>query len=286
MKQCLLYTNYTVNPPNFSDVNCNSREIMSAPLVVNCANCTNTDQVQAVNYNETGRLDYYFLYLLSPNLVVEAMNQRQVMCEGDLVVIPPKTGYKMYATKGDCIYYLCVHFTGYDAEKKLKEYGIEQFPSLNRLSSKNTLQAKFKRLFDAFAINDEYQEKELANLLERIFIETARAIKLEKGNKGAILSKSIRYINEYYTTQIKIPDLAKMENMCVTAYNLEFKKEMGMPPTKYIIKLRMTHAIELLETTNLSIKEISLTCGYTDVNFFSRVFKSYTGYPPNAYRIK
>ena len=286
MKQCLLNTNFLAGPPNYSDVNCNSREITSAPLVVNCANCTNTTHMQALNYNETGRLDYYFLYLLSTNLVVEAQNQKQTLQEGDLVVIPPKTGYKMYATKGDIIYYLCVHFTGYDAEKKLKEYEIEQFPSINRLSSKNTLQAKFKRLFDAFAINDEYQERELANLLERIFIETARAIKLEKRNEGAVLSKSIRYINEYYTTKISIPDLAKMENMCVTAYNLEFKKEMGMPPTKYIIKLRMTHAIELLETTNLTIKEISLTCGYTDVNFFSRVFKSYTGYPPNAYRKK
>ena len=75
-----------------------------------------------------------------------------------------------------------------------------------------------------------------------------------------------------------------MENMSMTAYNKEFKEQMGMAPTKYIIKLKMDLAKELLETTTLSIKEISLMCGYTDFNFFSRSFKENTGVSPTEYR--
>jgi AraC-like DNA-binding protein len=282
MKECLLYTNAPVNKPSFSDVNCNSREILDKPLIVNCAGCTNTD-IWCINYNKTGRLDYYFLYLISSDFLVENPSGSKMMHEGELVVLPPKMWYKMTPDKEKTIYYLCVHITGYDVENMLKEYGIEIFPKINKLSREHNLEARFKRLFDAFAKNDEYRDRELAILAERIFIEAGRAIKLHKEDRIA-LSKSIRHINEYYSSGIRITELAKMENMSMTAYNKEFKEQMGMAPTKYIIKLRMDLAKELLETTTLSIKEISLMCGYTDFNFFSRAFKENTGVSPTEYR--
>ena len=75
-----------------------------------------------------------------------------------------------------------------------------------------------------------------------------------------------------------------MENMCVTAYNQHFKKCVGTPPTKYIIKLRLQHAIDLLLNSELSIQEVSLRCGYSDYNFFTKVFKNEFGVPPTKYR--
>ena len=98
------------------------------------------------------------------------------------------------------------------------------------------------------------------------------------------LAKSVRFINENYPSKISIPDLAKLENMCMTSYNLLFKEQLGMSPTKYIIKLRIEHARELLESTNLPIQEIGIACGYPDINFFSRVFKKYVGTSPSSYR--
>ena len=284
MKECLLYTNFQNRPPNFADVNCNSREILDKPLIVNCANCTNTD-IWCINHNKTGRLDYYFLYLISSDFVIETPDGKGKMYEGDVVVIPAKRSYTITPIKGKPIYYLCVHFTGYEAESKLKEYGIELFPKINKLSSNHHLQSRFKKLFEAFAKNDEFRDRELSNLLERIFIETARAIKSRESDEIK-LSRSIRYINEYYTTKISIPHLAKLENMSMTAYNREFKRQMGIPPMKYIITQRIHLAKELLETTNLSITEISLTCGYDDINFFSRVFKENVRLSPTAYKRK
>jgi AraC-like DNA-binding protein len=77
-----------------------------------------------------------------------------------------------------------------------------------------------------------------------------------------------------------------MENMSVTSYNREFKRQLNTSPTKYIIGKRIQLAKELLETTNLSITEISLTCGYNDINFFSRVFKETSGCSPTSYKQK
>ena len=126
-------------------------------------------------------------------------------------------------------------------------------------------------------------ERDLSASFERLLIEVARAIKTNEKPKIS-LSKSISYINHNYNTQIKIPDLAKMDGLSMTQYNLNFKKQMGISPTKYIIALRMNTAKELIEASNLSLNQIGSMCGYDDYNFFAKVFKQYTGVSPKKYR--
>ena len=251
-----------------------------APLLVNCASCCNT-HVQHTNINKIGRLDYYLIYLISGKLDVATPLGQEIVNEGEMIVIPPKQGYKIECT-GETIYFLCAHFTGTQVEKTLSENGILNFPSKNRLSLNNHLPQRFKTLFEAFAKDDEFKSRELVCLLERLLIEAGRAKKRFHGEAG--LSKSIRYINENYTEEIKIPELAQMEAMCLTAYNKRFKAQTGMTPSKYIIALRMQMATELLETSSLSIKEISAMCGYNNFNFFARLFKKYTGLAPTEYK--
>lgn len=83
MKECLLYTSSLDGSQSTANVNCNSREILDKPLIVNCANCTNTN-TWCINNNRTGRLDYYFLYLISSDFLVETPDGRKMMYEGIL----------------------------------------------------------------------------------------------------------------------------------------------------------------------------------------------------------
>ncbi len=279
MKNCL-YSKNTHRTIMSTEVNYNSVESHEAPLIVNVASCVNTD-IEAVCYNKIGRLDYYLIYLIEGKLVVETDGGCGEVNEGELFVIPPRRAYR-YESFGEHIYFLCVHFTGSEALSKLEEYDIPLFPKVCSLSPNNHLQKRFMSLFDAFAKKDSFFERELAILLERILIEASRAIK-EKSN-GTLLSKSIRFINEHYADQIKIPDLARMEGMCMTLYNKLFKRQMGVAPTKYIMNLRIQHAIELLDTSDIPINEIGTICGYNNFNFFSRIFKACVGKSPSEYR--
>jgi len=52
-----------------------------------------------------------------------------------------------------------------------------------------------------------------------------------------------------------------------------FNDEMGYKLKEYIIAHRMTNAMDILRTTTLSIKEVSTACGFSDPNYFSRLFK-------------
>lgn len=63
-----------------------------------------------------------------------------------------------------------------------------------------------------------------------------------------------------------------------------FKNEVGLSPVKFIKQLRMERAKLLLETTDLSIKEIIAAVGFTDESHFRRDFKNRFGLSPAQYR--
>lgn len=55
-------------------------------------------------------------------------------------------------------------------------------------------------------------------------------------------------------------------------------------PTIYIRKARLHHAMELLRTTDRNISQVAYDVGFTDPNYFSRVFSEEFGMPPSGVR--
>lgn len=269
---------------NVSILNFGSREELSSPLVVNCAGFVDANY-NHTNTNPSGRLDFYLIYLVSGKIEFLGADTVTPLTEGDLIIYPPKTPYKYRCiASNENVRFFWVHFTGSDAEKILKKYGLCLFPHVHKISINNHIDARFKSLFDGFAINDSFRESDLASLLDRLLIEIGRVLSTEGTGNGR-LHKSVRYLNENFSESIKIPELAKMENMCMTTFNLHFKKYVGVTPTKYIIKLRMQLAVDLLLNSDLTIQEIASRCGYNDYNFFTKIFKNELGMPPTKYRI-
>ena len=280
MKEVYHYLNLNLHTKG--DLDKDNRESKSQALLVNCAGSINTYR-RHKSENAKGRVDYYLMYVTAGNHLFGNGQETVRLFPGDVIVLPPHTPYIQQLDNDDGLNYLWLHFTGSNVYGILNEYGIKLFPSVNKTNPTNHLQTRFQRLFDCFIKNDRFREKDLSASLEKLLIEVARAI--ENNEKPRVsLSKSINYLNNYYNTQIKIPDLAKMDGHSVTRYNLHFKEQMGMPPTKYIIKLRMNMATELIENSDLPINQIGEMCGYEDYNFFAKVFKAYTGLSPKKYK--
>lgn len=95
---------------------------------------------------------------------------------------------------------------------------------------------------------------------------------------------SIRYISEHYDLPITVDQLAKIESYNATYYNDWFKQQTGFSPSLYLRCTRITHAKELLETTNFSVMEIAVMVGYSSNSTFTRAFHNITGMTPKAYR--
>ncbi len=283
MKSFSHYLNPVNEKYDCQDLNFDSREDNVSSLLVNCAGYVTADYSHT-NNNPNGRLDYYLIYLVSGEIEFIDGDKITSISQGNLIIYPPKTPYKYrcIATKQNVTFYW-VHFTGKDVLTLLEKYKLSLFPKIHKINVSNRIDARFKSLFDAFALKDGFRDDDLAALCQRVLIEIGRVVSIEGTGSGR-LHKSVRYLNENFTEAIKIGELAKMENMCMTTFNLHFKKYVGTTPTKYIIKLRMQQAVDLLLNSELSIQEIASRCGYNDYNFFTKVFKGEFGVAPSKYR--
>ena len=78
--------------------------------------------------------------------------------------------------------------------------------------------------------------------------------------------------------------LADKLNTSVSTLNRRLKNMSGLTATTYIRNRRILMAKRLLETTDQTVSEIEVQCGFNTSGHFSRVFKAETGISPLDYR--
>ena len=99
------------------------------------------------------------------------------------------------------------------------------------------------------------------------------------------ISQVVRYMEEHFNDpEISITALADSLELSTTRFSLSFKEKTGMSPLEYLTLLRVEHAKELLEFSDLTIRDISTQVGYYDSGSFIRRFKQVTGETPLQYR--
>ena len=95
----------------------------------------------------------------------------------------------------------------------------------------------------------------------------------------------ISYINEHYTDNtLCLNDIAASANVSPAYLSALFKKNQGISISDFITSQRISAAARYLSATSMSLKEISLKCGYANQYYFSTSFKKKMGITPSAYR--
>jgi YesN/AraC family two-component response regulator len=95
----------------------------------------------------------------------------------------------------------------------------------------------------------------------------------------------LEYIDANYEKSLNLQDYADYIHMSPGYITRLFNKYLGMGFKEWINEVRIRKAMELLETTDLSIKSISDKVGYNNLNYFYRKFNSITGTTPKSYRL-
>lgn len=93
----------------------------------------------------------------------------------------------------------------------------------------------------------------------------------------------IKYMTMHFTDNIQIKDLAERENISVSYLVRIFKKITNQTPINYLNSIRMNKARQLL-ADGCTVTETAELVGFSDVYYFSRVFKQYIGMTPTSYR--
>ncbi|MCF7942118.1 MAG: AraC family transcriptional regulator [Spirochaetia bacterium] len=88
---------------------------------------------------------------------------------------------------------------------------------------------------------------------------------------------------ENLTGTIEIEEIADDLGISTSHLSNIFKSYTGMTPYQYYLHMKINKAKELLETGELSIKEIAFELSFESQYYFSRLFKKKTGYPPSLW---
>lgn len=94
----------------------------------------------------------------------------------------------------------------------------------------------------------------------------------------------LEYMDEHYSENISLNQLANLANMSNQHFCRIFKSITGKRPVDYMNYLRINKAVTLLSTSNFNISEIAMAVGFDDSNYFSRLFKKYQKASPSAMR--
>ncbi len=112
------------------------------------------------------------------------------------------------------------------------------------------------------------------NLVEKNLVKT-------KSRIGFVVD----YIKKNLHQKLSIDAIAKMAYVSKSNFFKMFKEELGISPNEFILQERISRAKELLQSQE-SIKEVAFQTGFTDTNYFTRVFKQHEGTTPKSFQNK
>ena len=99
------------------------------------------------------------------------------------------------------------------------------------------------------------------------------------------LQRVIDYMSMHLDERLTMPKLAELSELSPTQFARTFKAVTGKTPHGYLLELRIGRARELLETTDLSVIEVGLRCGFEQASHFATMFRQIVGLSPRAWRI-
>lgn len=151
----------------------------------------------------------------------------------------------------------------------------------------HNVSARFEKVLKTFieyAQSDDAYKKWFIN--QRLFLLLSSLAVSTQGfsNNLTLCDRICRYLSDNIGVPFSSENIEKRFYLSYKYMSHLFKKEKGVTMQQYHNSVRMDEACRLLCSTLMSIGEIADKLGFSDVLYFSRCFRNYTGKSPSAYR--
>ena len=232
------------------------------------------------------RYPYYLLhYVVKGKGEIEIDGVKRTYKTNDLFVLPPDKTITYRVSEAKQWEYYWINFNGLTAKKSL----CSVFASQDDYFVKGN--ASFKSIFVKAMNAKNYKHAQVYAVLACLFEIFAKIAEINSStladgtNEVPSFNKIFDYINRnLYQKELKAETVAGTFFINQCYFSVLFKKNLNVSFKEYINYERIKKASELLDNTDLLIKEIADAVGFTDALYFSRVFKKYRIVSPLEYR--
>jgi transcriptional regulator GlxA family with amidase domain len=105
-----------------------------------------------------------------------------------------------------------------------------------------------------------------------------------QGTEGKRLTSLLSWLTQNYRKPLTVEEMASHAAMSPRNFARVFFAETGVTPAIFLARIRMEHAVRLLETSNISIDTVARECGFNGCEQLRRTFLRHLGITPHEYQ--
>lgn len=131
-----------------------------------------------------------------------------------------------------------------------------------------------------------YAEQVVATLAAHLVADYAES-RVPKAAGGALdaarLRRVLDHVEAHLASDLSLDDLARVAALSPYHFARAFKKSVGVPPYRYVVRRRVERARDLIATGQYRVGEVAHALGFSDPSHLTRAFKAHLGLTPSRY---
>ncbi len=177
------------------------------------------------------------------------------------------------------------NYSDYEMDIKLKVLEFILFAEQKAfLSGGMTYYFRYRKDYLTSIIDIKDYEQLRTWFLDKLSDACRNMISNKEKQENGVIANAKAYIEQNYKKDISLDDVSRKVDISPYYFSKLFKEEVGENFIEYLTNIRIQNAKKLLQNIDLSIKHICIATGYSDPNYFSRIFKKIVGVTPTEYR--
>lgn len=238
------------------------------------------------SYGPALRSGYLIHYVLSGKGYYKVKDRVYRLKEGDAFLICPDELIYYEADRKTPWTYTWIGFQGVKIKGYLERTSLLSHPVFH-YGQDDRIRLCHEKMFEANRLNANRDLIMNSILYEYLFL-LVRKFPREQYTPGekqiGYVEEVLTYLEANYSQNISVQTLADSLGLNRSYLHRLFKSATGSSLQEYLLDLRIRKACSLLKTTCLPVSVISLSVGYEDTLYFSRLFKKKKGISPSQYR--
>ena len=239
------------------------------------------------------------IYVKSGCLTVSISGESYIGNAGDVFVVSPGNLHLMGAQTGTVDYFTFLFplkYISFRTDDMLNDKLLEPLNSGQLMISprvKGTAKELCEQLIAIYvAKNNESESKITAQIKTKIILlqfilemwKQGFVIENDTSGRNTVEKEMVSYVQQNFTGKISLKEFGEQFHLSEKYISRYFKEHFHIALSQYVTYLRLEHAKQLLQDTDIPITEVAMQSGYQNVSYFIRSFKKAYGVSPLKYK--
>ena len=243
--------------------------------------------------------EFEIIYVRSGFLTVSISGESYIGKTGDAFVVSPGNLHLMGSQTGTVDYYTFLFplkYISFRTDDMLDEKFLEPLNSGHLMICprvKDTAKELCEQLIEIYeAKKDESESKITTQVRTKIILlqfilemwKKGFVIENDTSGRNTVEKEMVSYIQQNFTGKISLREFGEQFHLSEKYISRYFKEHFHITLSQYVTYLRLEHAKQLLQDTDIPVTDVAMQSGYQNVSYFIRSFQKAYAVSPLKYR--